>query len=335
MTLDTLRRLLAVPLLGLLWLAAVPAGATTYMSVEPIPNQDVVGEEVLGNLVALPFEDRELWSQLLIDCGLVQGVLDALAADGTVASVNASNTFFGVAAGGFEGQTNPTYVFTVVDSGVNAVATADVETVVNALGYVLSQGGTVHFSPDDGGAYDFPLDYVTVTFTAGPPSGSLAQTFFEHVGTVDPALFSGLFAGYTQIGAALLFLQPAVGVQQFTDGMFAAAQSFPNVAYAPFDGMGDPTTAPAGVAFRGNDWSANPGGSEYLAGIAQDPDADLGGIRNLNELRALHLGAVAVLDELAAEGEVDELTEIRSCAELFGQDEDDDDSDSDSDSDSD
>ena len=329
------RRRFACSLILLFGLAVSPASATTYISVEPIPNQDVVGEEVLGNLVALSFETRAQWAQLLLDCGLVQGVLEALAADGTVASVNMSNTFFGVAAGGFEGQTNPTYVFTVVDNGVNAVDPADVETVVNALGYVLSQGGTVHFTPDNGGAYDFPLDYVTVTFTAGPPNGALAQAFFEHIGTVDPALFSGLFAGYTQIGAALLFLQPAAGVQQFIDGMFAAAQTFPGVVYAPLDLMGLATTAAAGVAFRGNDWLANPDGAEYLAGVGQDPGADLGEVRNLEALREYHLGAVEVFDDLVVSGDVDELSDFRSCAELFGQDDDDSDSDSDSDSDTD
>ena len=270
-------------------LAAVPAVATTYASIEPIPNQDVVGSEVLGNLVAQSFEVRAKWAQLLLDCGLVQGVIDALASDGTISSVNATNTFFGVAAGGFEGTTNPTYVFTVVDGGVNAASAADVETLVNAVGYVLSQGGTVHFSGDDGGAWDFPLDYVTVTFSAGPPGGALAQSFFEFVGTVDPALFTGLFAGYTQIGSALLFLQPAVGVQQFIDGMFDAASGFPGVTYAPLD-MGLPTTALAGVAFRGNDWLANPGGDDYLVNVAQAPDADLGELPNLDELRQLHLG---------------------------------------------
>ena len=75
--------------------------------------------------------------------------------------------------------------------------------------------------------------------------------------------------------------------------------------------------------------------------VAQDPDADLGELDNLNILRALHLDAVAVLVDLIADGELDEkgleaLDELDSCAELFGQDDDaDSDADSDSDSDSD
>ena len=127
-------------MVSLMVLAGLPAGAVTYLSVEPIPNQDVVGEQALDNLLGLEPEVRERWAELLAGCGMVQGVLDALASDGTITTVNGTNTIFGVAAGGFEGQTNPTYVFTFVDGNVNAVSTADVETVANALGYVLSQG---------------------------------------------------------------------------------------------------------------------------------------------------------------------------------------------------
>ena len=327
MRLSPVHRAVSRAVLFLTLLAAVPAAATTYASIEPIPNQDVVGSVVLDNLLSRPFEARAEWAQLLLDCGLVQGVLDALASDGTISTVNATNTFFGVAAGGFEGVTNPTYVFTVIDSGVNAASDSDIETVVNAVGFVLSQGGTVHFSPDEGGAWDFPLDFATVTFQAGPPSGPLAQDFFEFLGMIDPALFTGLFAGYTQLGAALLFLQPAVGVQQFVDGLSDAAATFPGVVYSPFDSGGDPTTAPAGVAFRGNDWIASPDGGDYLANIDQDPDADLGDLANLSELRSLHLGAVEVFNDLIEDG--DGLDEIDSCGELFGGDGDDEDSDSD------
>jgi hypothetical protein len=283
-------------------LAGLPAGAVTYLSVEPIPNQAVVGGQVLDNLLDLEPEVRMRWAELLAGCGLVQGVLDALASDGTLTTVNGTNTIFGVAAGGFEGQTNPTYVFTFVDSNVNAVSAADIETVANALGYVFSQGGTVHFSPDEPALYDFPLDYVTATFSSGPPGLAEAQAFFEHVGTVDPELFTGLFAGYTQIGAALLFLQPAAGTQQFVDGMFEATAMSPGVEYAPLDMNGDPTTALAGIAFRGNDWSADPEGRGYLNNVAQDPDADLGKLANLDDWRRFHRRAVKVLNRQAVNG---------------------------------
>jgi hypothetical protein len=46
----------------------------------------------------------------------------------------------------------------------------------NALGYVLNQGGTAHFSPDNAKAYDFSLDYAVVTF-ARTLSGVQAKGF--------------------------------------------------------------------------------------------------------------------------------------------------------------
>jgi hypothetical protein len=276
------------------------------MSVEPIPNEDVVGPIVLDNILGLDYGDRERWGQLLIDCGIVSGVMDALASDGTITTSNSANTSFGVAAGGFEGQTNPSFVFTLTDSGVNAVSAEDVETLVNALGYVLSQGSTAHFNPKDAQAYDFFLRYVVIGFAPGPLEGEEAQEFFEHVGTIDPALFTGLFAGFTQIGDSMLFLQPAVSKLQFIVGMVAAAETFPDAAYSPFNRGGHPKTAKAGVAFRGNDWILMPDGDGYLVNVAQDPFADLGDLDNLGELRALHLQAVEDLNDLIEMGRADE-----------------------------
>jgi hypothetical protein len=68
----------------------------------------------------------------------------------------------------------------------------------NALGYVLNQEATAHFSPDNFKAHAFKLDYAVVTFPSGL-DGADAMAFFEHRGTVDAARFSGLFAGFTQI----------------------------------------------------------------------------------------------------------------------------------------
>jgi len=47
-----------------------------------------------------------------------------------------------VAAGGFEAVTNPSFVFTVRDSGRRSASAADINVLDNALGYVFSQGGT-------------------------------------------------------------------------------------------------------------------------------------------------------------------------------------------------
>ncbi len=83
------------------------------------------------------------------ECGIVHQVINALLADGAISTVHPGNTSFRVAAGGFEAVTNPSYVFTVQDSGPDAVSEADVNVLDNALGYVLNQDGTAHFSPDN------------------------------------------------------------------------------------------------------------------------------------------------------------------------------------------
>jgi hypothetical protein len=131
---------------GILLVAVQTVSATTYMSVEPIPNRDVVGETNLARLRSIGYGRLEQWSNLLLtNCGVVNRVIDALTAHGAINSVTSANTRFLVAAGGFEGATNPSYVFTVQDSGPGAVRMRDVDVLDNALGYVLNQGGTAHF----------------------------------------------------------------------------------------------------------------------------------------------------------------------------------------------
>src|SRR5262245_30497813 len=167
----------------LLWVHT--ASATTYMSVEPVPNRDVVGADNLAAIRSIGYANLERWSQrLLAECHVVDAVIDALSANAAISSVTITNTRVVVAAGGFEGGTNPSFVFTVRDSGAGSVTQADVNVLGNALGYVLNQGSTAHFSQNNFKAYAFPLDYVVVTFP-GPLSGSGAQAFFEHLGTID------------------------------------------------------------------------------------------------------------------------------------------------------
>ena len=217
------------------------SSATTYMSVEPVPNRDVVGEENLAAIRSIGYANLERWSQRLLDeCRVVDSVIDALSANAAISSVTSiTNTRFVVAAGGFEGRTNPSFVLTMQDAEAGSVTEADVDVLSNALGYVLNQGGTAHFSPDNFNAYAFPLDYALVTFS-GTLSGTEAQEFFEHVGTIDEALFSGQFAGFTQIDLArsttnnsMLFLQPAVSKNQFISGLSAAVEDEPRATYSP------------------------------------------------------------------------------------------------------
>ena len=227
----TIRRLVAFLLL--VW--PHTASAITYMSIETVPNEDVagVGEDVVITIRSIGYANLERWSQrLLVECCVVDSVIGALTADEAIDSVTSTNTRFVVAAGGFEGGTNPSFVFTVKDSGAGSVTEADVNVLGNALGYVLSQGSTAHFSPDNFKAYAFPLDYILVTFS-GTLSGDEAQAFFEHLGKIDEALFSGLFAGFTQVNLpgslknnSMLFLQPAVSKRRFISGLSAAVEVY-------------------------------------------------------------------------------------------------------------
>jgi hypothetical protein len=294
----TRKRIVSWLLLSACLITTPTASGTTYISAEPVPNRDVVGDENLARIRGIGYANLELWSQrLLSECRVVDNVIDVLSAHGAITSVTPANTRVVVAAGGFEGATNPSYVFTVQDSGSGAVSEADVDVLDNALGYVLNQGSTVHFSTDNKHAYAFFLNYAVVTF-AGSLTGEEAREFFEHVGTIDPALFSGLFAGFTQIdfegsmtNNSMLFLQPAVNKHQFISGLFTAASTATGTTYSPLKINGMPTTATAGVAFPGNDWLAFPDGDGYLMNIGDSPQL----LSDLAALRLQHLSAVASL----------------------------------------
>jgi hypothetical protein len=271
----------------------------SYISVEPIPTQDVIGDADLATLESAGYRHLERWSErLLDDCRIVQRVIDALDDAGAISSVSRHNTDVTVAAGGFEGVTNPSFVLTVLDSGRRAVSAADVNVLDNALGYVLSQGGTAHFSLDDAEAYDFPLDYAVVSFR-GDLNGREAKAFFDHLGTIDEALWSGPFAGFTQIALqdadtnnSMVFLQPATSVDRFVRGLSRAARTWPGATYVTRNERGRPATATAGVAFPGNDWLAFPDGDQYLANLGSSSPQLLGA---LAALRQQHLRIVADL----------------------------------------
>ena len=294
--------------------------ATTYMSVEPIPHRDVLGEDDLARLRSIGYDRLARWSELLLSqCLVVDRVIEALTTHGAITSVAVgSNTQFVVAAGGFEGATNPSYVFTIKDSGPGAASMSDINVLDNALGYVLSQGGTVHFSADNHKAYAFALDYALVTFD-GTLSGDDARQFFEQLGRIDPALFSGQFAGFTQIDFAgsptnnsMLFLQPAVSKRRFISGLAAAVEADPRATYFPLKNNGAPTTERAGIAFPGNDWLASPNGEEYLANIGGTPQL----VAELLVLQTEHLDAVRELLEAIAGDRVDAFLDQFSCPML-------------------
>ena len=290
-------RVLAVALIVLL--AANPALATTYISAEPVPAADVIGAGNLAKLETIGFANLERWSQRLLDeCRIVDQTIDVLRSHGALSTVSVANTSFVVAAGGFEGVTHPSFVFTLRDSGAGAVSSPDINVLGNVMGYVLSQGSTAAFTPDNPKANQFPLDYAVVTLAA-PLTGERAKEFFEFVGTIAPALFSGLFAGFTQIDFAgsttnnsMLFLKPAVTKQQFITGLSTAASRDPEATYVTLNNHGQPTTAKAGVAFPENDWVGFPNGDQYLAQIDNlSPTL----VNALAALRQRHLASVADL----------------------------------------
>ena len=286
-----------------------PASAQTYVSAEPIPSVQIVGTENLAKIEGVGYSNLALWSQrLLSDCGIVQNVIVTLSDNKAISTIRPSNTGYGVAAGGFEGVTDPSYVFRIEDSGPVAASAADIFVLDNALGYALNQGGTAQFglSFDPTNPYTSPLAYAVVTFQPNL-TGEGAQKFFNYLGTINPKLWSGKNAGFTQIALtdfglsnSMLFLIGNVSTSEFTSGIYQAVVTTPGTTYSPLTD-GTPTTATAGVAFPSNNWKTSPAGQGYLSNLIH-PLPQL-----LNELAALrqkHLQAVADLLQAINSGNV-------------------------------
>src|SRR5215475_10110687 len=78
-----LSRLVTIILLAVI--LAQPVTATTYISVEPIPSVDVVGQNPLNTLLSTGYSNLELWSNLLLnECHVVQNVIDTLTVNGAI-----------------------------------------------------------------------------------------------------------------------------------------------------------------------------------------------------------------------------------------------------------
>lgn len=247
--------------------------ANTYGSVEPIANPAVIDTTPLRD------EDlrvREEFAERLLECGIVRDVVSVLTAKGAITTIHDLNTHFEVGAGGFAGHTNPAYVYTVIDGGPNGASIGDIKVLTDSLGYVLSQGSAFLLDADNTASFDFPAKYVVLNF-ATPPSIRKSARLFETVGEIDPLLFETDTSGYTQYGRAYLSLQSAVPDAQFIAGYVEAAARF-GVEYTPIFG-GVPSLFQGGAAFPGNDWTASPGGEEYLARIPAAAHQALGRIR--------------------------------------------------------
>ena len=234
---STVRVVAFIVLVGATLLAR-PVSAETYVSAEPIPSVEIVGKANLAKIEGLDYSKRALWGlRLLYDCGIVQNVISTLSNNEAISTIRPSNTLYGVAAGGYEGVTDPSYGFKIEDSGPRAASAADIFVLDNALGYALNQGGTAQFglSYDPTNPYTFPLAYAVVTFK-GYLTGEGAQKFFNYLGTINPALWSGANAGFTQIALddsgvsnSMLFLIGNVSNSEFIKGIYKAVPAIQSV----------------------------------------------------------------------------------------------------------
>ena len=191
----------------------------------------------------------------LLQCGIVNRVVEALSSTGAITTINDLNTHFAVGAGGFAGSTNPSFVYTVIDDGPNGASIGDIKVLTDSLGYVMSQASAFLLDADNTSNFDFPANYVVLNF-ATPPSIAKSAALFRTVGRIDPDLFSTDTSGYTQFGRAYLSLQSDVSDAQFIAGYTRAAAEF-GVEYTPIVN-GAPSLFQGGAAFPGNDWVAEP-----------------------------------------------------------------------------
>jgi len=260
---------------GVLWLAlGGPVLATSYGSVEPIATPDVIDT---GILRMQRLDVRAAFAERLLQCGIVDQVIDVLSSNRSVKTINSLNIRFEVGAGGFAGATNPSFVYTMIDSGPNAASHDDIRIVTDSLGFVLSQGSAFLLDAANTASFDFPANYIVLNFDTPPPMRTSAA-LFEAVGRIDPELFETDSSGYTQYGRAYLSLQSFVPDSQFIAGYVQAAAQF-GIEYTPIV-AGLPSLFTGGAAFPGNDWILNPRGEEYLARIPVESHQALKRLRN-------------------------------------------------------
>ena len=185
--------------------------ANTYGSVEPLANPAVIDTSPLRDQ---PLRVREAFANRLLQCGIVNRVVEALSSTGAITTINDLNTHFAVGAGGFAGSTNPSFVYTVIDDGPNRASIGDIKVLTDSLGYVMSQASAFLLDADNTSNFDFPANYVVLNFDTPPPIAKSAA-LFRTVGRIDPELFLTDTSGYTQFGRAYLSLQSDVPDAQF------------------------------------------------------------------------------------------------------------------------
>ena len=178
-------------------------------------------------------------------------VIRALSTSGAIHTINDLNTRFEVGGRRVRGDTNPAYVYTVIDGGPNAASFDDIKVLTDSLGYVLSQGSAFLLDADDTASFDFPANYVVLNFGA-PPSIKKSAALFETVGRIDPELFETDSSGYTQFGRAYLSLQSFVPTRSSSPATCRRPRS--SASSTRRSSVGCPAV-PGGAAFPGNDWT--------------------------------------------------------------------------------
>ena len=291
-------------------LAALPLDAQTYISAEAIPSEQIVGTANLAAIEGIGYANRALWTErLLDDCQMVQHVIFTLTANGAISTVIPGNTNYLVAAGGYEGVTDPSYVFTLKDSGPLAVSEADTYVLANIFGYALNQGGTAQFSLryDPNNPYEFSNVYAIVTFE-GNLTGEHAEDFFNYLGMIDANLWSGANAGFTQISLngigpnnSMLFLIGDVPTSEFIEGLFKAARTTPGLPLYPSAGMASPPWPPPAPLFP--ETIGPPLPTVRVISRPVNPSQKL--LNRARELRQKHLEAVANLLRAIDKGNVE------------------------------
>jgi hypothetical protein len=251
--------------------------ANKYGSVEPIANAAVIDTAPLSRQ---PLKVREAFATRLLQCGIVNQVVETLSSTRAITTINGLNFSVAVGAGGFAGVTNPSFVYTVLDDGPNAASIEDLKILTDSLGYVLSQASAFLLDSDDPSSLDFPANYVVLNFPR-PPTLAESAALFKTVGRIDRELFETDTSGYTQYGRAYLSLQSAVPDDRFIAGYVKAAR-ITGLEYTPIV-MGQPSLFQGGAAFPGNDWAVSPRGEDYLERIPGQSH------RALGRIRAVHL----------------------------------------------
>ena len=262
------------------WCLSVGVGrvmADSVASVEPIASTAVVNIEPF---LEQDLEVRAAFAERLLQCGIVDDVERLLSRERVIPTVDARNTQVELAAGGFAGNTNPTYAFKLDDTGPNAVSHEDILRLTDSLGYVMSQDSVFVLDLDDPTSFEFPSSYVVLRFRRTPPLEKSAA-LFETVGRIDPQLFETDTSGYTQVGRSYISLQSDVPEAEFIAGYVEAAREV-SVRFTPIvDGV--PSVFEGGAGFPGNDWVAHPAGEEYLSRIPVRVH------EGLRRMRAFHL----------------------------------------------